>query len=247
VAGRSDEVGDRADPRRSDPCEATAIQTQTPPSLGRPTDAERDRERVRRSAYARAMNRRITVHLGDITTDAGADAIVNAANPSLLPGGGVCGAIHRAAGPALEAECRTLGGCATGDARITGAGRLAAHHVIHAVGPLWHGGQQGEPQLLASCHRRAIELADANACVRVALPAISTGIFGYPLEQAANTALKATWLALRQHPGVIEARFWLFDQATRDLFADTLGRLERAITSGALLDPDPAVPIPDAD
>jgi len=191
------------------------------------------------------MTRRITLHLGDITTDARADAIVNAANTSLLAGGGVCGAIHRAAGPQLEAECRVLGGCPTGDAKVTGAGRLPARHVIHAVGPVWQGGHEGEPRLLASCYRRAVELADANACVRVAFPAISTGIFGYPLAPAADTALKATWLALRGHPDVVEARFWLFDPATRDLFAQTLGRLEAAITAGGVLDPDPAVRIPD--
>jgi O-acetyl-ADP-ribose deacetylase (regulator of RNase III) len=166
---------------------------------------------------------RISLHLGDITSDRDAGAIVNAANPSLLGGGGVDGAIHRAAGPELLAECRELGGCETGEAKITGAGRLACRYVIHAVGPVWRGGGAGEPELLASCYRRALALADARGVRVVATPAISTGVYGYPLEAAAEVAVGAVRAALAEAGAVGEVRFWLFDQRAFDAFAGALG------------------------
>lgn len=165
----------------------------------------------------------ITLHRGDITTDAAADAIVNAANPTLLGGGGVDGAIHRAAGPELLRECRLLGGCEPGEAVITGAGDLPVRHVIHTVGPVWYGGTFGEPELLASCHHRAIALAAEHGCARVALPAISCGVYGYPAELAAPLAIATTEEALAEYPTVVEARFWLLGDAVHAAFARALG------------------------
>jgi O-acetyl-ADP-ribose deacetylase (regulator of RNase III) len=138
---------------------------------------------------ARTM-KRIFIVEGDITA-LDMDAIVNAANDRLVPGGGVCGAIHRAAGPELAQECARIGACPTGEARITKGYRLKAKHVIHAVGPVWHGGKQRERELLASCYRRSLELAVQHKLKSIAFPAISTGIYGYPPDEAARVAVKA--------------------------------------------------------
>lgn len=166
----------------------------------------------------------ITLHQGDITTDAEADAIVNAANSSLMGGGGVDGAIHRAAGPALIEECRPLGGCDTGDAKITGAGKLPVRHVIHAVGPVWHGGDGGEPEQLASAYRRSIELAAEHGDRRVAFPAISTGVYRFPLDKAAAISIATVRDAMAEHPEVEEARFWLFGDDAYSAFEEALRR-----------------------
>ena len=164
---------------------------------------------------------RLEVIVADITT-LGVDAIVNAANTSLLGGGGVDGAIHRAAGPELLAECRALGGCETGGAKITSGYRLPARHVIHAVGPVWHGGSQSEDEALASCYRRAIELGQAHGLASIAFPAISTGVYRFPAGRAAGIAVSATADALAAAPAVARVIFCCFSNDSAQLHAQAM-------------------------
>jgi O-acetyl-ADP-ribose deacetylase (regulator of RNase III) len=161
------------------------------------------------------MSERIEIVRGDITTQR-VDAIVNAANSSLLGGGGVDGAIHRAAGAELLAECRTLGGCPTGQARITKGYRLPAKYVIHTVGPIWRGGGRGEADLLTSCYRESLALAVEHACQTVAFPAISCGVYGYPLAEAARVSIGVVEAFLETHELPTVARWVMFDEATHD-------------------------------
>ena len=167
---------------------------------------------------------RIELVEGDITRQT-VEAIVNAANQSLLGGGGVDGAIHRAAGPELLEECRRLGGCPTGEARITGGYRLAARHVIHAVGPIYRDGKRGESEALAGAYRSSLRLAEEHRLESVAFPAISTGAYGYPLADAAAIALRTTrdWLAAHEHPRKVV--FVLFRPGDLAMYRELLGKL----------------------
>jgi len=161
---------------------------------------------------------------GDITAQE-TDAIVNAANRTLLGGGGVDGAIHRAAGPELLAECRKLGGCETGEAKITKGYRLKAKHVIHTVGPIYHVEGKRAPELLASCYRRSLELASQHKLQSIAFPSISTGAFGYPLKEAAPIALKTVMDYLSHHPEIKLVRFVLFGKEALQAYEEALKEL----------------------
>ena len=166
----------------------------------------------------------IDTWLGDITQFP-CDAIANAANTTLLGGGGVDGAIHRAAGPQLLEECRTLHGCATGKAKITKGYRLPAKYVLHTPGPIWHGGTRGESDLLASCYRSCLDLAAEHGCQTVAFPSISTGVYHFPLELAAPIAVRAVRDGLAQHPEIQRVTFVCFNQAVKDAYDAALKQL----------------------
>jgi O-acetyl-ADP-ribose deacetylase (regulator of RNase III) len=161
---------------------------------------------------------------GDITQQ-DTEAVVNAANAALRPGGGVDGAIHRAGGPAIEAECRRLGGCPTGEARITTGGNLKARYVIHTVGPVYRDGFHREPELLASCYRESLKLASAQGIKSLAFPSISTGVYGYPMADAARVALKTVTDYLAQHPEIERVRFVLFGRTAYKVYEKALEEL----------------------
>jgi O-acetyl-ADP-ribose deacetylase len=167
------------------------------------------------------MSVHVELHQGSITS-LNVDAVVNAANRTLLGGGGVDGAIHRAAGPELLAECRTLGGCETGEAKITKGYDLKAKYVIHTVGPVWQGGSHYEPELLASCYRRSLELAQEHGVKSIAFPAISTGVYGYPPEDAASIAVKTVREYLSASSSLESVIFVCFDATTLSIYRKQL-------------------------
>jgi O-acetyl-ADP-ribose deacetylase (regulator of RNase III) len=173
-------------------------------------------------------NAKIELLEGDIS-DQDTDAIVNAANRSLLGGGGVDGAIHRGAGPQLLAECRPLGGCETGDAKITKGYKLKAKHVIHTVGPVYHSAGKKAPDLLASCYRRSLEVASQNNLKSVSFPSISTGAYGYPIEEAAPIALKTVADYLKAHPEIQLVRFVLFGSDAYQAYGKALKELMKKV------------------
>jgi O-acetyl-ADP-ribose deacetylase (regulator of RNase III) len=166
-------------------------------------------------------NERIRIVLGDITRER-VDAIVNAANSSLLGGGGVDGAIHRAAGPQLLEYCRTLGGCPTGQARISPGFRLAAQWIIHTVGPVWQGGRRGEDDLLAACYRNSLLLAASHGAGTVSFPQISTGVYGFPMRRAAGIAVREIRAFLADDDAIGEVRLVAFSAASREALGDAL-------------------------
>lgn len=155
------------------------------------------------------------------------DVVVNAANTSLLGGGGVDGAIHRAAGPELLAACKQLGGCATGDAKLTEGFKLPARYVIHTVGPVWHGGERGEAELLASCYRRSLALAASVRAGSVAFPSISTGVYGYPIHEAAKVAVATVKTALNEHSPITSVTFCCFSADDLVVYQTCLNQLNR--------------------
>jgi O-acetyl-ADP-ribose deacetylase (regulator of RNase III) len=177
----------------------------------------------------RDLPHRIELILGDITHQ-DVDAIVNAANTTLLGGGGVDGAIHRAGGPAILAECRRLGGCATGDAKITTGGRLTARHVIHTVGPVYRDGRHREPELLASAYRRSLEVASEHGLRRIAFPSISTGAYGYPIRDAARVALRTVAEYLRGQADIELVRFVLFSDGDLAVYDEVATEILRNVT-----------------
>jgi O-acetyl-ADP-ribose deacetylase (regulator of RNase III) len=171
--------------------------------------------------FVKGNQQGIEIVRGDITT-CEVDAIVNAANTTLLGGGGVDGAIHRAAGPELLAECRTLGGCQCGEAKITRGYRLPARFVIHTVGPVWHGGKHGEPETLANCYRNSLQVAVENGIKTLAFPAISCGAYGYPIEEAAQIALKTTREFLANDSMIEKVIFALFSEDLYEAYRNAL-------------------------